>query len=84
MAKPKKVKGKKGGDAGKNDEQKDKVLEVDKEWYLIQIRSGPTEKLNLFDSHTHRASLESVLHWICRDNMNAKCVVSSPVLLDFY
>lgn len=46
MAKPKKAKGKKGGDAGKNDEQKDKVLEVDKEWYLIQIRSGSL--LNFF------------------------------------
>ena len=56
MAKPKKAKGKKGGDAGKNDEQKDKVLEVDKEWYLIQIRSeylrelfkyGPTQAILL-------------------------------------
>ena len=38
MAKPKKAKGKKGGDTGKSDEQKDKILEVDKEWYQIQIR----------------------------------------------
>ena len=38
MAKPKKAKGTKGGDTGKSDEQKDKILEVDKEWYQIQIR----------------------------------------------
>ena len=44
MAKPKKAKGKKGGDAGKNDEQKDKVLEVDKEWFQIQIRYLQSKK----------------------------------------
>lgn len=37
MAKPKKAKGKKG-DTTKNDEQKDKILEVDKEWFQIQIK----------------------------------------------
>ena len=43
MAKPKKAaakKGKKGADGeGKTEEQKDKLLEVDKEWFQIQIRS---------------------------------------------
>ena len=41
MAKPKKSnKGKKGaGGEQKTEEQKDKLLEVDKEWFQIQIKS---------------------------------------------
>lgn len=42
MAKPKKAaakKSKKGVGDTKNEEQKDKLLEVDKEWFQIQIRS---------------------------------------------
>jgi hypothetical protein len=42
MTKPKKAaskRGKKGGGDAKNEEQKDKLLEVDKEWFQIQIRS---------------------------------------------
>jgi hypothetical protein len=38
MAKPKKTKAKKTVETIKTEEPKDKVLEVDKEWYLIQIR----------------------------------------------